>query len=131
MLTRSKTAKYLASKLATGNKQERQKAVNEVASWLVSTKRTREIKFLEQDTAKFLADDKSYVFAKITTARELSDSQKQDIASKIKNKFSARELEPVFSVDKSLIGGIKIEVPDGILDNSVKRRLINLIENIG
>ena len=131
MLTRSKTAKYLASKLATGNKQERQKAVNEVASWLVSTKRTREIKFLEQDTAKFLADDKSYVFAKITTARELSDSQKQDIASKIKNKFSAHTVEPLFLVDKSLIGGIKIEVPDGVLDGSVKRRLVKLFENIG
>ena len=57
-----------------------------------------------------------------------------DLAEEIlalKKKMNAEKMKVVFLCDESLIGGIKIELPEGMLDSSVKRSLAKLVENIG
>lgn len=131
MLTRSKTARYLASQLVSDDHNNGQRAIKEVAAWLVSNKRQREVKFLEQDIAKYLQEENGYILAKVTTASALSNEQQQEVAESLKRKFQANFVETDFKVDQRLIGGIKIELPDGVLDNTIRRSLAKLIENIG
>jgi F0F1-type ATP synthase delta subunit len=43
----------------------------------------------------------------------------------------ASEVEAVFLVDKSIIGGVKVQLPNGTLDASIERKLAKIIENVG
>ncbi|AEG61891.1 F0F1 ATP synthase subunit delta [Desulforamulus ruminis] len=63
--------------------------------------------------------------ASITSAVELGEEQKQEIL-KVLTKLSGKEVDPVFMVDPSLIGGVVVRIGDKIIDGSIKTRLATL-----
>ena len=58
----------------------------------------------------------------ITTARELSDSEYQNIASNLSKKFG-REVYVEKLVNPEIVGGIILQCGDNIIDGSVVRQL--------
>ena len=60
--------------------------------------------------------------AKIVSAFELSDVQLKNLVVDLEGKFK-HKIEPKVSVDPDLIGGIKVEVGDEVLDTSVRGKL--------
>lgn len=60
--------------------------------------------------------------ADIISAVELSDDQKKAICSKLE-KITGKIIQPMYIVDKSLIGGVKIEVEGKTFDGSIRHRL--------
>lgn len=60
--------------------------------------------------------------ATITSAILLSESDKNAILKKLENVLK-REIEPTFCVDKSILGGLKIEVDGKVYDGSIKHTL--------
>ena len=61
-------------------------------------------------------------FADIYSAVALSDKQKNDICKKLEE-LTKKSIDPIYIIDESLIGGIKIEVDGKTFDGSVKNRL--------
>lgn len=59
----------------------------------------------------------------ITSAFPMSDSDLQNLLAVLSKKFGGRSLRPVVSVDPELIGGVRVQVGDEVLDTSVKSRL--------
>jgi ATP synthase F1 delta subunit len=127
MISRTKAASYLADQLVTGNRND---AIQAVAQWLKESGKTNELPYLIKDTTNYLASHNNYYFVVITTARQLSTAWQTKITELIKQKYEISNIEAVFLVDESLIGGLKIEFPDGVLDSSVRGKLNKLIENI-
>jgi len=60
--------------------------------------------------------------AHITSAFPVSDAQLADVVTSLERRFG-RKLKATVSVDASLIGGIRVEVGDEVLDTSVLARL--------
>jgi F-type H+-transporting ATPase subunit delta len=60
--------------------------------------------------------------AKIVSAFELESSQLDQLVEELERKFK-RKIEASVIVDSSLIGGIKVEIGDEILDASVRGKL--------
>ena len=60
--------------------------------------------------------------AVITSVTELSTSQKTAVVEKL-TALTGKNIEPLYLTDKSLIGGIKIEVDGKCYDGSIKHRL--------
>ncbi len=60
--------------------------------------------------------------ANIYSAVELSSEQKQAICFKLE-KVTGKGIDPVYTIDESLIGGVKIDVEGRTYDGSIKRRL--------
>lgn len=58
----------------------------------------------------------------VVSAVPLSDGQKTAICSKLE-KITGKTIDPVYTVDESLIGGIKIEVEGKTFDGSIRHRL--------
>ena len=52
----------------------------------------------------------------------MSDGQKDSVCKKLKT-LTKKEIDPIYVIDKSLMGGIKIEVDGKTLDGSLKHRL--------
>ena len=64
-------------------------------------------------------------FATVYSAVELSDSQKVAVCAKLE-KLTGKEIDANYIIDKSLIGGIKIDIDGQLIDGSVKRRLSDI-----
>ena len=65
------------------------------------------------------------VKAKITSASVLTEEEKDKLKRALERKLNS-VIEPSFSVDKSLIGGLKVETDDVVIDASVKKKLLEL-----
>ncbi len=61
-------------------------------------------------------------FANIYSAVSLSEEQKEAICKKLE-KMTKKSIDPIYIIDESLIGGMKIEVDGKTFDGSVKHRL--------
>ncbi len=65
---------------------------------------------------------KNRTVATIYYVEPLTDEQKSALLDKLQ-KISGKVIEPKFIKDESLIGGIKIQIDDKIIDGSIKNRL--------
>ena len=68
--------------------------------------------------------------AVVTSAVELTDSEKESLCEKLKMKFN-KEFESEYRVEPSLLGGVIVEADGIILDGSLKSRLQTMKEVIG
>lgn len=65
--------------------------------------------------------------AQIVSAFPMSNEQVKDLLKTLEKKFG-RRLNPTISVDSSLIGGVRVEVGDEVLDTSVRAKLQQMHE---
>lgn len=125
MISRFQVATYVADHL----KDDRNKTLKSASAWLSAHGRDRQAGYLARDVAQILGA-RGYVYAQVTTARELSDSAKHQIKEFIRDHTKAQELEMVTKIDKGLIGGALVELPDSELDGSVKTKLAKFVEGV-
>jgi len=116
--SRGQVAAFVARELRQG----RTEALKQAAAWLHDTGRVRQAKYLAEDVAAAVARE-GYVFARITTARELSEDARAAIESYIKSQTGAETLELEMAVDRDIIGGVRVEIPGAELDATVRRKL--------
>lgn len=65
--------------------------------------------------------------ARIVSAFPISDAQVKELLTSLEKKFG-RKLIPTVTVDSSLIGGVRVEVGDEVLDTSVRAKLQQMHE---
>lgn len=117
-ISRRKLAQHVAEKLIKGDGK---KALNELAAFLVETRRTDEVELLVRDIEQELAD-RGVVVADITTAHPLSESLKTDIKKMVGgNTLQVRE-----TIDESVLGGVRVDIPGKRFDGTIRRKLTAL-----
>lgn len=126
-ISRRKLAAYTADSISAGKSQHH--VMLELAAYLIEQHRTREQDLLTRDIETALLSRGTAV-ATTTSARPLSEEAKSTISDFIKSayhgvtKVAQREV-----IDKSVIGGVKIELPDAQLDGTVRTKLEKLTVN--
>lgn len=118
-LSRRKLAAYVADKLIAGDKPTA--ALKEAAAYLVDTRRTREQELLVRDIEDALAT-RGTVVADVTSAFPLSSSLK----SEIKKLVGGKTLQFRETVDKDVLGGVRVDVPGKRFDGTIRRKLMQL-----
>lgn len=122
MASRFEVATYVAGRLG----QDRQRALQSAAAWLVDQGQTRAARYLAADVAAVLQTE-GYVQARVVTARPLSAEARGFVETYVRETTGAEELELDTAVDPTLIGGITIETPGRALDASVKTKLARYV----
>ena len=117
-ISRRKLAEHTATKLIKGDGK---KALSELAAFLVETRRTNEVELLVRDIEQELADH-GVVVADITTAHPLSDSLK----SGIKELVGGKTLQVRETIDESVLGGVRVDIPGKRFDGTIRRKLTAL-----
>jgi F-type H+-transporting ATPase subunit delta len=123
--TRTQVAEYVADHLAT----DRPAVLRSAAAWLVSKGRGRQASYLARDVATVLAG-RSYVLARVTTARPLSAETRAAVEAFVRAETGARDLELDATVDPAVIGGVRLEIPTAELDATVRQRLAKIVEGV-
>jgi F-type H+-transporting ATPase subunit delta len=67
----------------------------------------------------------------ITSAFPIEGSALSDLLSSLKKRFGGKELRPTIQVDPTLIGGVRIQVGDEVMDSSVKAQLAQMQASLG
>ncbi len=62
----------------------------------------------------------------ITSAFPLDGDALSSLLSSLKKRFGGKELRPTIQVDPALIGGVRIQVGDEVLDSSIKAQLAQM-----
>lgn len=117
-LSRRKIAHYVVNAIESKSSRE---ALREVAAYLVQSRRTRELDLIVRSIEDEL-QARGVVVARVASAYELSAELKRSLTKLI----DAKELHLVESIDPTLIGGVAIQLPDGRIDTTLKRKLMAL-----
>jgi len=89
------------------------------------------VEFLDEFIREFIVmcdKNANILHAKIITAVELEQSQLEGIVIRLIERYQARDVKYTVKINASLIGGIRVEIEDQILDYSLDGRLQNLRE---
>ncbi len=89
---------------------------------LVENDRVNVLPQISQLFEQLKAQHEGVLEAKIVSAFAINDKQLKKLISDLEQKFK-RKIDAKVSVDPELIGGVKVEIGDEILDTSVRAKL--------
>ena len=92
---------------------------------LCENNKSRELLSCINEFSSLAMQHQKSTFAKIYSVVELNKSQKDALCQKLE-KLTKKSIVPIYIIDTSLIGGIKIEVDGTTLDSSLKNRLYDI-----
>lgn len=116
-LSRRKIAIFVTQKLLAGNHQAHE-VLRELAAYLVTERRTRELDLIVRDIEEMLAIN-GVVVADIASARPLDEAVKAEITTML----GAKSVQMRESIDETLLGGIRIDTPGKRFDGTIRHKL--------
>lgn len=124
-ISRRKLADYAADRIVGGD--DVTSVLNEVAAFLVDTKRLRESELVVRALEGALLS-RGTALATVTSARALSDAAKADIESFVMAEYAGVKSVIVREIiDETVLAGVKISLPDAQLDATAKTKLEKLV----
>lgn len=116
-LSRRKIAIFVTDRLLAGTHQAHE-VLRELAAYLVTERRTRELDLIVRDIEAMLAQN-GVVVADIASARPLDEAVKAEITAML----GAKSVQLRESVDETLLGGIRIDTPGKRFDGTIRHKL--------
>jgi F-type H+-transporting ATPase subunit delta len=123
-ISRRKIAQRVATRIATGDTLD--DITKELGAFLIDQRRTKEADLIVRDVETLLLT-RGIVLVTAISARELSNETKSSIETLVKQAHTdvisvyIREV-----IDESVIAGVRIELPDQIMDTTVRAKLDRL-----
>ncbi len=99
-----------------------------LVSMLIATGRGADLPAIVDEALARSAANRSLRLARVRSAVELSDDQKQRLAEAIKAR-TGNDVEIRVVIDESVLGGLVTEIGDDVIDGSVRRRMSQLRES--
>jgi F0F1-type ATP synthase delta subunit len=125
-ISRRRLARYAADQILAG--QSAKKIAKGIGAVLIENGKTQDAELLARDVAYELEARGKLALADITTATNLSDSLKKELANFIKKMSDVSNVIVQENVDSSVIGGVRIETAIHAWDKTIKRQLTEIRE---
>ncbi|HSW78834.1 MAG TPA: F0F1 ATP synthase subunit delta [Candidatus Babeliales bacterium] len=125
-VSRRSLAAWAADQLVKGESSAN--VAKHLAAVLDENNMATQVEFLVNDIAWELEDRGELAIGKVTSANPLSKELESAIASQIKQATKARSVVLKKSVDKSVIGGVRVETSNRVWDETVSKKLSELKE---
>lgn len=125
-VSRRALANWAAEQLVDGKSAK--SVAKHLAAVLQQSAMTNQVEFLMNDIAWQLEQQKALAVGKVITANDLSRQLEQALANQIQKATGAKEVVIEKSIDKSVIGGLRIETASNVWDATVARKLSELKE---
>ena len=90
--------------------------------FLISKDRIEHLRDICEEFASLYLENQNIIRTRITTPVPLTDKQTEEICLRLKKRFN-KNILPELTVDPEILGGIRIQVNDEIIDYSVRHRL--------
>lgn len=120
-ISRRQLASFVAGSLAIGKTE----VIDQLAAYLVSERRVKEIDSLVRDIEKALAS-RGTVVAHVSSVRSLDSAQQSEIETLLKKRYNAKHVAIDIQTDDDLLGGVVIRTASDELDSSLRRNINRL-----
>jgi F-type H+-transporting ATPase subunit delta len=125
-VSRRSLAAWAADQLIKGESSAN--VAKHLAAVLDENNMATQIEFLVNDIAWELEERGELAIGKVTSANPLSKELESVIASQIKQATKARSVVLQKNIDKSVVGGVRIETSNRVWDETVSKKLSELKE---
>ncbi len=122
-LSRRHLAAYVANQLIAGASVA--SLVQQLAAYLIDTKRTKELHLIVRDVQYTLAQH-GHVSGTITTASEMTAATRKALETYAKKATGAAHVQLDEMVDPTILGGVRLALPGLELDTTITRQLTAL-----
>jgi len=92
---------------------------------LVQSPRGRRIGALLTTAARYVADEAGALVATVTAAKPISETQRRTLAKKLAERYG-RDLRINLVIDPAVIGGLRVQIGDDVIDGTVASRIAEL-----
>jgi F-type H+-transporting ATPase subunit delta len=117
---------YLAAK---GKSQNEQKELSgKVVRFLLGKRVLHKSEDILSRLSKIINQEENRIIAKITSPEKIDSKMRAHLEQTLKNRYKAKEVILEESLDSRLLGGIKVEVNDEVIDLSINNRIGKLKE---
>lgn len=117
---------YLASK--DKSKEEQSLIFKNVIKFLVKKKKFAKAPDILLRLGKIINNYENRIVGKIFSKEKINEVQNKEINQILARRYSVKEVSMVPHLDDKLLGGLKIEVNDEVLDLTIKNKLEKLQE---
>ncbi len=77
---------------------------------------------------KIINKQNGIIVAKVSSASSLDTETKRKLTQILTKRYSAKDVKFVEKIDKNLLGGIRLEIGDEVIDLTIKNKIIKLQE---
>ena len=117
---------YLAIK--DKGSHERGEVLGKIVKFLARRNLLSRSELILSELEKVIQEAEGRLVAKVKTAKKLSASVKTDLAHRLKKRYSGNAFTLNEEIDERLLGGMRIEVGDEVIDLSLKNKINQLEE---
>lgn len=126
-LPRHKLASQAVRALSKGDKSLAKK----LAAYLIDNNATEEVNSLGRDILQLRAEEKGIVEVTAVSAHKLSPAMKSEIERMVRNTHkNAKSVIINERIDQEVIGGVRLEFANALLDSTVDARLNSLRDKV-
>ncbi len=125
-VSRRALARYAADQLLAG--KPARSLGRQLAAVMAEAGQQRDIEFLLDDTAAELERRRALSIGRVTSATPLNTELRSALRTRLKKVSGAPHVLLEETVDKLVIGGVRIETSTGVWDSTVARKLSQLKE---
>jgi len=101
------------------------KVMSNFLSLIAVKRRLFILSYFVKESRLLISDEKGEITAEVTTARGLTDEQKEEVV-KMLSHSTGKKVKLFSIIDNALIGGLIVKVGSKMLDTSIKAKLISL-----
>ncbi len=101
-----------------------------IVKFLYRKKLLSKTSFILSQLRKIINQEAGRIIAKVSSAKTLNHQTKIRLENILKKRYSAKEVVLVEIVNEKLLGGLKIEVNNEVIDLSIKNKIEKLQEHL-
>lgn len=102
--------------------------VKSLAAYLITERRQADTQAIVRELEKLLLEERGKLYVHATVANSLSDQQISQIMDIFASNSTAKDIIIQQTIDKDVIGGVRLQTADQQLDLTVRRQL-QLLKN--
>ncbi|MBX4190636.1 F0F1 ATP synthase subunit delta [Candidatus Saccharibacteria bacterium] len=125
-VSRRALAHWAADQLESGKSSG--SVAKHLAAVLKQSNMAAQVDFLIRDISWELEQRQALAIGKVTSAHKLSQQLEQALADQIKKATGAKDVVLENEIDKSVIGGVRVETANRVWDATVSKKLSELKE---
>lgn len=117
---------YLSTEGKTGSSLA--KSLSDVVNFLYRKRLLSKSKEILEILRKIINQEEGILIAKVISFKKLQEETKKDLTHLLKKRYSAKEVIFEEKLDEKLLGGMRIEVNNEVIDLTIKNKIWQLQE---
>lgn len=123
-------ARAIYSVLKDKNKEEHKALFKKIIDFLNRKRLLTKVPDILEKLDKIINKEEERIVVKISSARKLTEKSKNELKVLLEKRYKMKEIVFIEKLDEKLLGGMRLEINDEIIDLTIKNKIKKLQEHL-